>query len=107
MNKKEKIIKEMTGIETMLRGKLTKRRQGKSGGEYLALQAWHNGRNECRYVPPARAELAEKATANYARFIELAGLYADEIIKETEKLMEKVKVLDGRTKEVRSRKANG
>ena len=69
----------------MFRGSISKRRQGKSGGEYFAVQCWHNGRNECRYVPPARREAYERAVAGYARFMELAERYADAVIARTER----------------------
>ena len=56
VKKEQKLLEEMASIETMFRGSISKRRQGKSGGEYFAVQCWRNGRNECRYVPPARRE---------------------------------------------------
>ena len=67
MKKEQKLLEEMASIETMFRGSISKRRQGKSGGEYLAVQCWRNGRNECRYVPPARREAYERAVAGHAR----------------------------------------
>ena len=97
MKKEQKLLAEMASIETMFRGSISKRRQGKSGGEYFAVQCWHNGRNESRYVPPARRDAYEKAVAGYARFMELAERYADAVIARTEREIAKIKVVDGRT----------
>ena len=97
MKKEQKLLAEMASIETMFRGSISKRRQGKSGGEYFAVQCWHNGRNECRYVPPARRAAYEEAVAGYARFMELAERYADAVIARTEREIAKIKVVDGRT----------
>ena len=102
MKKEQRLLAEMASIGRMCRGKVSVRRQGKSGGEYFVLQCWHGGANRCRYVHPARRKAYEEACEGYRRFMSLAESYADIVIARTEKEIAKIKVEDGRTKKARA-----
>ena len=60
MKKEQRLLAEMASVGRMCRGKVSVRRQGKSGGEYFVLQCWHAGGNQCRYVHPARRKAYEE-----------------------------------------------
>ena len=85
MKKEQRLLAEMASVGRMCRGKVSVRRQGKSGGEYFVLQCWHGGANRCRYVHPARRKAYEEACERYRRFMSLAESYADIVIARTEK----------------------
>ena len=102
MKKEERLLAEMASIDRMCRGKVTARRQGKSGGEYFVLQCWRNGGNRCRYVHPSRKDAYMEACNGYRRFMSLAEAYADIVIARTEREIAKIKAEDGRTKEARA-----
>ena len=85
MKKEQRLLAEMASIGRMCRGKVSVRRQGKSGGEYFVLQCWRDGGNRCRYVHPARREA-----------------YADIVIARTEREIARIKAEDGRTKKARA-----
>ena len=104
MKKEERLLAEMASIGRMCRGKVSVRRQGKSGGEYFVLQCWRGGGNQCRYVHPARRAAYEQACEGYRRFMALAESYADIVIARTEKEIARIKVEDGRTKKARAAK---
>ena len=102
MKKDDRLLAEMASIGRMCRGKVTVRRQGKSGGEYFVLQCWHGGGNRRRYVHPAHRAAYEQACEGYRKFMSLAESYADVVITRTEKEIAKIKVEDGRTKKARA-----
>ncbi len=102
MKKEERLLDAMASIGRMCRGKVSARRQGKSGGEYFVLQCWHGGGNRCRYVHPARRAAYEEACEGYRRFRALAEAYADIVIARTEREIARIKVEDGRTKKARA-----
>ena len=102
MRKEQRLLAEMASVGRMCRGKVSVRRQGKSGGEYFVLQCWRDGRNRCRYVHPSRREAYEEACEGYRRFMSLAEAYADIVIARTEKEIAKIKAEDGRTKKARA-----
>ena len=104
MKKEQRLLAEMASIGRMCRGKVSVRRQGKSGGEYFVLQCWHDGGNRCRYVHPARREAYEEACEGYRRFMALAEAYADIVIARTEREIARIKAEDGRTKKARAAK---
>ena len=106
MKKEQRLLAEMASVGRMCRGKVSVRRQGKSGGEYFVLQCWHGGANRCRYVHPARRKAYEEACEGYRRFMSLAESYADIVIARTEKEIAKIKVEDGRTKKARAARYN-
>ena len=102
MKKEQRLLAEMASIGRMCRGKVSVRRQGKSGGEYFVLQCWHGGGNQCRYVHPARRAAYEQACEGYRRFMALAEAYADIVIARTERELSRSKGEDGRTKKARA-----
>ena len=102
MKKEQRLLAEMASVGRMCRGKVSVRRQGKSGGEYFVLQCWRAGGNRCRYVHPARRKAYEEACEGYRRFMSLAESYADIVIARTEKEIAKIRVEDGRTKKARA-----
>jgi len=69
----------MSAIERMERGKLCLM----PGKNRYNLQAWHNGRNEVRYVREEERKAVEDAVTGYRLFKKLADEYADEIIRQT------------------------
>jgi hypothetical protein len=77
--KAQKLLARMAAIERMERGKLCKM----AGRDYYNLQAWHNGKNEVRYVRQEEREAMQQALDGYALFTKLARQYADEVIKQT------------------------
>ena len=85
MKKEQRLLAEMASVGRMCRGKVSVRRQGKSGGEYFVLQCWRAGGNRCRYVHPARRKAYEEACEGYRRFMSLAESYADIVIARTER----------------------
>lgn len=102
MGREEKLLAEMASIGRMCRGKVSVRRQGKSGGEYYVLQCWRDGGNRCRYVHPARKDAYVEAVEGYRRFMALAEAYADIVIARTEREIGKIRAEDGRTKKARA-----
>ena len=68
MKKEQRLLAEMASVGRMCRGKVSVRRQGKSGGEYFVLQCWRAGGNRCRYVHPARRKAYEEAVNERYQF---------------------------------------
>ena len=66
----------------MERGKLSVMRETAAGPAYK-LQAWENGRNASRYVPPDQAAAVQEALEGYQRFESLTQDYARQIIAKT------------------------
>jgi len=66
----------------MERGKLSILRETSAGTAYK-LQAWENGKNLSRYVPPEQAPAVREALAGYQLFESLTGAYAQLKIQET------------------------
>jgi hypothetical protein len=50
---------------------------------YYKLQAWENGKNVTRYIRAEQVPLVEEALANYAKFQDLVGQYAQGVIDQT------------------------
>ena len=102
MGKEQRLLAEMASVGRMCRGKVSVRRQDKSGGEYFVLQCRRDGGNRCRYVHPARKEAYEEACEGYRRFVALAEAYADIVIARTGREIARIKAEDGRTKKARA-----
>lgn len=51
--------------------------------EHYNLQAWHEGKNEVRYVREEDRDAVEEAIEGYKLFSKLAVQYSDEIIQKT------------------------
>jgi hypothetical protein len=77
--KAKKLLEQIAAIERMERGKLCPI----PGKNRYNLQAWHNGRNEVRYIREEERSAVEEAVAGYRLFKTLADAYADEIIRQT------------------------
>jgi hypothetical protein len=79
---RQSLIKQITSIERMERGKLCVIKQGPEG-PYYSLQNWENGRNQTRYVPRNQLPVVQANLAAYEQFQSLVGQYAQEIIQQT------------------------
>ena len=77
--KAKRILTRIAAIERMERGTLC--RMGER--PHYNLQAWHNGKNEVRYVRNEERQDLQKALAGHRQFWKLAQAYADEIIQQT------------------------
>lgn len=66
----------------MERGKLSPLRET-SLGTACKLQAWENGKNVSRYIPPDQVAAVQEALAGYQRFADLTERYAQMKIDET------------------------
>lgn len=66
----------------MERGKLTSLRET-SAGTAFKLQAWENGKNVSRYIPPEQVAAVQEAVGGYQRFEALTAQYAQLKIQET------------------------
>ena len=76
------ILQQIAQIQHMEPGKLCVIRQGPNG-PYYNLQCREQGRTLTRYVPPDQVEVLTQHTANYQKFQELVGQYAQLIIEQT------------------------
>src|SRR5271157_1238369 len=83
---KQQILRQITAIPAMERGKLSaysfKERSGHNG-PYHKLQSWQDGKNHTRYVPVDELPAVQTALAGYAQYQELTRQYADLVIAET------------------------
>jgi hypothetical protein len=86
------ILKRLSTIQSMERGKLTEfhrthRATDGSGtvrlGPYHKLQAWENGRNHTRHIPVSEVPDLKRDLANYKEFKELVGTLEHTIIADT------------------------
>ena len=66
----------------MERGKLSVMRETSTGTAYK-LQAWENGKNVSRYIPPEHAPALQEAIEGYQTFQKLTAQYAELKIRET------------------------
>ncbi len=90
----EAILKEMAGITTMERGKLSEeyrpaKKRGSAAerrGPYYKHQAWENGGNVSRRVPASQVPALKEDLANHERFTELASAFVEETVSRTRTL---------------------
>src|SRR5262245_29106734 len=89
------ILTEMATLTTMERGKLTaeyRSRPASDGcgplkaGPYYKLQAWENGRNASRRIPPEAVPALQEDLANHERFTQLADAFVEQTIARTRAL---------------------
>ena len=66
----------------MERGKLSSLRET-SAGTAFKLQAWENGKNVSRYIPPDEVTAVQEAIVGYHRFQALTEQYVQLKIEET------------------------
>jgi len=78
---RQSILRQMTAIERMERGKLCPMQ----GGRYYNLQSWEKGKNVVRYVPASEVPQIAKAVEGYKKFMSLAERYADWVVQDTRK----------------------
>ena len=78
----ESLLAQIAQIPTMERGKLSVMRETSSGAAYK-LQAWENGKNFSRYVPPEQAPAVQEAIDGYVRFQALIEQYVDQVVQRT------------------------
>lgn len=76
------ILREINQIQRMEPGKLCVIRRGTKGAFYN-LQYRENGKAISQYVPRDQAETVAQNTANYQKFKELVGDYAQAIVEAT------------------------
>ena len=76
------LLQQIAQIQRMEPGKLCVIRQGPHG-PYYNLQCREQGKTLTRYVPPDQVEVLSQHTANYLKFQELVGQYAQIIIEQT------------------------
>ncbi|MCP4373563.1 MAG: hypothetical protein GY797_36485 [Deltaproteobacteria bacterium] len=88
--RRREILKEMTRIDCMEKGRLTEeyRERYKGGkkvrlGPYYKHQRWEDGRNMSRRVSVAEVERMRKAVDGYHQFEKLAKEYAQITIQMT------------------------
>jgi len=73
----QKILAKMAEIREMERGKVCPMKDR----DHCNHQTWQDGRNKVRYVHQDDLPELQRAIDGYARFMNLARLYADEIIR--------------------------
>jgi len=83
--KEQKFLAQMAEIREMERGKVCQMK----GRKQFNHQTWQAGRNVVRYVHPDDVPELQKAIDGYARFMDLARQYADEIIRRSRRAREK------------------
>jgi hypothetical protein len=76
------ILQQIAQIQRMEPGKLCIIRQGPNG-PYYNLQCREQGKTLTRYVPPDQLEVLSQHTANFEKFQQLVGQYAQLIIEQT------------------------
>jgi len=77
--KEQKLLEQMAEIREMERGKVCQMK----GRDHFNHQTWQSGRNEVRYVHKDDVPKLQRAIDGYARFMNLARQYADEIIRQS------------------------
>ena len=82
--KMKRLLERMAAIERMERGKLCQM----PGRPHYNHQAWHNGRNQVRYVPKDEMAELKKDIEGYQLFCKLTEQYVDEVIRATRRQRE-------------------
>jgi hypothetical protein len=78
----QSILRDIAQIQHMERGTLNVIRQGPRG-PYYNHQAYEEGRNVSRYVPPEQVGEVKEAIQGYHHFQELAQQYAQLVVEKT------------------------
>jgi hypothetical protein len=78
----QNLLSQIAQIPSMERGKLSFVRETSTGPAYK-LQAWENGKNLSRYIPPEEVPVVREAVEGYQKFQALTEQYADLKIQET------------------------
>lgn len=74
---RQALLQAMQTLTRMERGKLCLQSRGPGSPPFYKLQAWHQGRNQTRYVPAHEVPALQEALANHARFQDLAERFVD------------------------------
>jgi DNA-binding transcriptional regulator YdaS (Cro superfamily) len=89
LQKRKQILQQMEQISQMELGSLheerrpSKRHPGQLQGPYYKLQAWADGRNQSRRVPPDKAPALAQAIAGRQQFEKLAQDFIDTTVAMT------------------------
>jgi hypothetical protein len=78
----QSVLRDLAQIQHMERGTLSVIRQGPRG-PYYNHQAYEDGRNVSRYVPPEQVGEIKEAIQGYHRFQQLAQQYAQLVVEKT------------------------
>jgi hypothetical protein len=97
-NVAQNLLAQIAQIQTMERGKLSTLRET-SAGTAFKLQAWENGKNISRYIPPDQVAAVQEAVGGYQRFQALTEQYAELKIEET-----RAALAAGSKKKIRARR---
>lgn len=81
--RRQEILREITTITRMERGKLCPQSRGPGTASFYKLQCWHQGKNQTRYVPPAEVAAVQEALAGHDRFQRLAAEFVDLTVTQT------------------------
>lgn len=78
MKSQSQILRDMSAIPRLARGRIgVMRQKPKGGGAFHNLQYTRGGRHHAKYVPEAQLAAYEEATANYRRFMSLVDEYVE------------------------------
>ena len=78
MKSQAQILKGMSAIPRLARGRIgVMRQKSKGGGAFHNLQYTKGGRHHVKYVPEAQLAAYEEATENYRRFMSLVDEYVE------------------------------
>ena len=78
----QSLLRQISQIQRMEPGKLCVIGQGPNG-PYYNLQCREHGKTLSRYVPGGQSAVVAEHTANYRRFHDLVGQYAELVIAQT------------------------
>jgi hypothetical protein len=81
--RRQEILREISTITRMERGKLCLQSAGAGSAPFYKLQCWQRGKNQTRYVPAAEVVAVQEALAGHERFQQLAQEFADLTIAQT------------------------
>jgi hypothetical protein len=105
----QSLLKQISQIQRMEPGKLCVIGQGPNG-PYYNLQCRERGKTLSLYVPGDQSATVAEHTANFRRFQDLVGQYADMVIAQTRAEREagaKKKTLRPKSSWPRTRKSSG
>jgi hypothetical protein len=108
-NVAQNLLGQIAQIQSMERGKLSSLRET-SAGTACKLQAWENGKNVSRYIPPDQVPAVREAIDGFERFQALTEQYARFKIEETRAAIaagSKKKTRAGNSSWLRRRKSSG
>lgn len=99
MKTQQKLLKEISRVELLTRGKLCVVATAKSGKKFYSLQYRRRNRHFVKYIASDEVPAYEKATSNFTRLRDLFELYVDEMSAKA------VREIEKEAKTCRSRKS--